>query len=188
MPRASEIKKGHIVEIDGHIYIAKQIEVKSPSSRGSNTLYKIRFTQFQTGLKRDETFTGDDMVTEVDLIRRPGQFLYRDGDAFSFMDQEDYNQFTLNLDDLGEDADYLTDGIEGLQLLLVDGEILGIQLPPSVILLITDTVPALKGGTATARSKPATLETGLVVQVPEYIANGEKIKVNTETGKFMSRA
>jgi elongation factor P len=104
------------------------------------------------------------------------------------MDQEDYNQFTLNLDDLGEDADYLTDSIEGLQLMLVEGELLGIQLPPSVVLTITETVPALKGGTAAARTKPATLETGLVIQVPEYISNGEHVKINTESGKFMSRA
>lgn len=188
MLKASDLKKGHVVEMEGSIYLVKQVDVKSPSSRGGTTLYKTRFSELQTGLKRDETFTGDDVLTEVDLARRAGQYLYRENDALTFMDQEDYNQFTLNIEDVGEEAEYLYDGIEGLQLLLVDGEIVGIQLPSSVVMEVIDTVPALKGGTAAARTKPAKLATGLVVQVPEYVATGDIVKVNTETGKFMSRA
>lgn len=189
MPNASEVKKGHVIMLDGGIYIVKNVDVKSPSSRGANTLYKMRLNQFKTGVKRDESFTGDVFLPDVDLVRRPGQFLFREGDAYTFMDLEDYNQYTLDGDDISEDIiPFLTDGLEGLLLLLVDGEMLGVQLPASVVMEVMDTVPALKGGTAASRTKPASLVTGLVVQVPEYIAAGELIKINTETGKFMSRA
>ena len=101
---------------------------------------------------------------------------------------DDYSQYALNASDLEDQLGYLTEGLEGIKALLVDGEILGIELPQSVSLTITDTAPGIKGATATGRTKPATLSTGLEVQVPEYLENGEVIKINTSDGKFISRA
>lgn len=188
MPNASEVKKGHVVMLDGAIYIVKNIDVKSPSSRGASTLYKMRFNQFKTGAKREETFTGDDFIKEADLVRRTGQFLYREEDRFAFMDLENYEQYLLDGDEIGEEiTHYLIDGIEGISLMLVDGQLLGIQLPTSVVMEVVDTAPALKGGTAASRTKPATMASGLTVQVPEYIAPGDVIKINTDTGRYMSR-
>lgn len=188
MPKASELKRGMVVEINDAPYVVKKIESRSPSSRGAQTIYKIRFNNAQTGQKQDESCKADDMFKEMDLIRRQVQFLYSDGDMFTFMDVTDYSQHTLSKDDLEDDLGYLVDGLEGLQVLLIDDHVLGIELPQTVSLEITDTAPPLKGATAAGRTKPATLVTGLEVQVPEYIETGELIKVNTGTGKFMSRA
>jgi elongation factor P len=104
------------------------------------------------------------------------------------MDIEDYSQHTLNKDELEDSLNYLTDGMEGIYALIVDDRLLGIELPQVVELKITDTAPGIKGASATSRTKPATLVTGLEVQVPEYIETGEVLKINTDNGKFMSRA
>lgn len=188
MPKASELKKGSVVEINGEPYIVKSLESRSPSSRGAQTIYKIRFNNAQTGQKLDESCKADDMFTEMDLIKRQVQFLYQDGDMFTFMDVEDYSQYTLGKNELEEDLGYLTDGLEGIYALIIDDRVLGVELPQTVSLEITETAPAIKGASATSRTKPATLVTGLEVQVPEYIETGEVIKINTDTGKFMSRA
>ncbi len=187
MPKASDLKRGSIVEINDAPYVVKNVDVKSPSSRGANTLYKVRFNNVQTKQKLEQTFKGEDMLKDVDFLRRQVQFLFQEGDAYTFMDVEDYSQYTLDRDALEEQLGYLTDGLEGLQALLVDGQVIGIELPQSVNLEVVDTAPALKGATATGRTKPATLSTGLEVQVPEYIATGEVLKINTGSGKFMSR-
>ncbi|MBA1333581.1 elongation factor P, partial [Candidatus Endoriftia persephone str. Guaymas] len=112
----------------------------------------------------------------------------KDGETFIFMDLEDYSQHGLNPEELEGQAGYLYEGLEDITALLVDGKLLGIELPQSVTLEIVDTAPGIKGATATGRTKPATLSTGLEVQVPEYLEPGERIKVNTTAGKFISRA
>jgi elongation factor P len=188
MPKASELKRGNVVEINGDPYVVKKIESRSPSSRGAQTIYKIRFNNAQTGQKLDESCKADDMFTSVDLIKRKVQYLYQDGDAYTFMDIEDYSQYTLGKDEIEDSLNYLTDGLEGIYALIIDERVLGIELPQIVELEIKDTSPAMKGASATSRTKPATLVTGFEVQVPEYIETGEVLKINTDTGKFMSRA
>lgn len=188
MAKASELKRGMVVEIDGVPHIVKQVEVKSPSSRGATTLYKIRFTNLKTGQKLDESLKGEDMFKDVDLVRAEVQFSYKDGDVYVFMNNEDYSQYTLSAEDMEDQADYLTESLDGIVALLIDDEILGIELPSTVTLEIIETPPALKGSSASARTKTAKLSTGLEVQVPEYLETGELIKVNTETGKYSSRA
>ncbi len=188
MPKACDVKRGDIVDINGQPYIVKEIDVRSPSSRGANTLYKIRFNNVQTKQKVDQTYTGDDMLKPIDFYRREVQYLYQDGNLYVFMDKEDFSQYSLDQDAIEDQLPYLTDSLEGINGLFVDGNPIGVQLPSTVVLEIVDTPPVMKGATATKTSKPATLNTGLEVQVPEYITVGEKIKVNTETGKYMSRA
>ena len=188
MPKASDLKRGDVVDFDGVPHMVKQLEARSPSSRGAATLYKIRFTNLVSGQKRDESFKGDDHLAEADCLRVPVQYSYQDDEHFVFMNTEDYSQYSLGAGDLEEQKDYLVEGLEGIVALLVNDQIMGIDLPQSVVLPITDTTPGIKGASASARTKPATLSTGLVVQVPEYIENGERIKVNTTNAKFMSRA
>ncbi|HEB55935.1 MAG TPA: elongation factor P-like protein YeiP, partial [Gammaproteobacteria bacterium] len=161
---------------------------KSPSSRGASTLYKIRFNNLQTGQKLDESYKGDDMLKLADCLRTQVQYSYKEGDIYTFMNMEDYSQYSLNGDDLDNQLDYLSDGLEGITALLMDGNILAIELPQSVSLEIVETAPAIKGATASGRTKSASLATGLEIQVPEYLESGEIIKVNTSTGKFISRA
>ncbi len=188
MPKASELKKGMVVEIKGAPHAVKQLEAKSPSSRGASTLYKVRFTNLQTGQKLDESYKGDDFLKDADCIRMQVQYSYFDGEFYTFMNMEDFSQYNLSGDDLEGQLGYLTEGLEGITALVMDGNLLGIELPQSVVLQITDTAPGIKGATATGRTKPAVLSTGLEVQVPEYLEPGEQIKVNTTNKQFMSRA
>jgi len=188
VPKASELKRGVIVEINGVPHAVKQLEVKSPSSRGASTLYKVRFTNLKTGQKLDDSFKGDDFLKEADCQRVQVQYSYLDGDTYMFMDTEDYTQYGLNREDIEDQVGYISEGLEGITALLVDGQILGIELPQSVNLTIVETAPGIKGATATGRTKPAILSTGLEVQVPEYLDPGEEIRINTVTGKFMSKA
>lgn len=188
MPKASDLKRGMIVEIEGAPHIVADVDVKSPSSRSGTTLYKIRFRNLQTRQKRDESLRGDDSFNNIDFERREVQFSYRDGAQYVFMDKEDYSQHMLDADELGDQAGYLLEGMDGIMALLVEGRIVGIELPPSVALEVVETAPALKGASATARTKTAKLATGIEIQVPEYLSAGEVVRVSTETGKFVSRA
>jgi elongation factor P len=186
--KASDLKNGAVVNIDGAIYVAKEVTVKTPSSRGANTLYKVSFRNVVTKQKLDQSYRGDDTVQEVEFSRRPVQLIFRDNDSCTFMDNESYEQHSLPNDLLEEELPYLLDGMEGIQLLISGDAVLGIELPGTVEMEIVACAPAMKGASATARSKPATLSSGLVVQVPEYLAQGERIRINTQTGKFTSRA
>lgn len=188
MPKASELKRGMIIEINAMPHAVKKVDSRSPSSRGASTLYKIRYTNLKTGQKLDESYKGDDFLKEADCIRVKVQYSYNDGENYVFMNSEDYSQYTLNDNDLEGQKGYITDGLEGITALIMDDNILGIELPASVDLEIIETAPGIKGSSATARTKAAVLPTGIEVQVPEYLETGEVIKVNTATGKYMSRA
>lgn len=188
MPKASDLKRGDVVQIEGAPHVVKQLEAKSPSARGASTLYKIRFDNLVTGQKRDESLKGDDFLAEADYQKVPVQYSYMDGEQYVFMNTEDFSQYQITPDALEGQLEYLIDGLEGVTALLVEGNMVSIDLPQSVVMEIVETAPGIKGASANARSKPATLATGLVVQVPEYIEQGEQVKVNTTNGKFMSRA
>ena len=188
MPKASDLKRGDVVQIEDVPHVVKQLEAKSPSARGASTLYKIRFENLVTGQKRNESLKGDDFLGEADYQKVQVQFSYIDGDQYVFMNTTDYSQYLLNADAMEDQLSYLIDGLDGITALLVEGNIVAIDLPQSVTLEIAETAPCLKGASAHARNKPATMSTGLIVQVPEYIEQGESIKVNTTNANFMSRA
>jgi len=188
MPKANDLKKGSVVEIDGEVYIARQIDKRNPSARGAATLFKVRFFNVRNGQKLEQTLKGDDFIKDGDLVRRSIQFSYREGDITTFMDTEDYSQYTLNAEVIEEQAGYMTEDLEGMIAMLVDGQIVGIEIPQTVELEITETAPGLKAASASARTKSALLSTGIEIQVPEYLESGQRIKVNTTNGKFVSRA
>jgi elongation factor P len=186
--KANEIKKGMVFQLDGQNILVKQVQVQSPSSRSGSTLYKVRGKDVATGQKFERSFKGDENVEQVDFLRRPVQLLYRDADGCTFMDSETYEQHTVNDEFVADELPYMSDGLEGIYALVADGHLIGIELPATVTLPIMECSPGIKGASASARTKPATLSTGLVVQVPEYLDSGETIKVNTETGEYISRA
>lgn len=188
MPKANELKQGTAIEINGEPYVVKKIDVRNPTSRGATTLYKIRFAHMKTKQKLDETYKSDDILKAADCSRVNVQYSYQDGDTYYFMNSETYEQYSLSAEDLEGQIEYLSEGLEGIIMLLMDEAALGIQLPTTINLQVVETPPAMKGASATNRTKPAKLTTGLEIQVPEYIETGELIKVNTETGKFSSRA
>ena len=188
MFRASDLKKGDVVKIEGDAHIVETIKVQSPSAHGAVTLYKIRFRNLTSKRKIDQALRGDDVLAEADFERRPVQVLFGDASSITFMDLEDYSQFALTKDEIEEEWPYLTEGIDGLISISSEGRVLGLEIPTFINLEIVDTQPSVKGGSVTARTKPATLSTGLVVQVPEYMSTGEIIRVDTRTGEYTSKA
>ena len=188
MPRASELKRGMAVEYNGKLLLVKHVDVHSPSARGAATLYKTRFADIATGGKVEHAFKGDDSLTQVELSRRPVTFSYNDNDDYIFMDSADYTQYMFKLADIEEEMLFINEATEGLVILLVNDKTIGLELPQSVEMEIIETDPSIKGASASARTKPARFATGLTIQVPEYIANGEKVKINTAERKFMGRA
>ena len=128
------------------------------------------------------------MLDMADLVRRPAMFSYMDGDEYVFMDKEDYTPYHLNKESIADEALFINEETDGIQVLIVSEVPVALDLPMSVELQVVETDPSIKGASATSRTKPATLSTGLVVRVPEYISTGEWIKVNTEERKFQSRA
>jgi len=187
MPKASEIKKNAAIVHDGKVMIVRDIERSVPQGRAGGSLYRMRMYDVVTGGKVDETFKDSDMLNFADLTRRQVMFSYMDGEEFVFMDNEDYTPYHLNKESISEEAPYITEETEGLLLIIVDEAPVGIDLPATVELTITETDPSIKGGSATARTKPAILSTGLTVQVPEHISTGDRIKVNTSEQKFAGR-
>jgi elongation factor P len=185
---AKEIKRGTIVNYADAPCMIETISVQSPSARGAATYYKYRARNLMTKQKVDITLRGGDSLDEADFQRRPVKYLYADGSNMVFMDNENYEQYPLPKDDIAEETQYLTEELEGIFVLIYNEQHVGIQVPMTVELKVTQCDPGVKGNSATSRTKPATLETGLIVQVPEYLSEGETIKVDTRTGQYLSRA
>jgi len=185
---AKEIKPGAIVNYHDAPCLVESVNVQSPSARGAATLYKFRARNLITKQKVDFTLKGSDSLDLADFARRAIKFMYADAAHLYFLDQENYEQYALTKESVAAESEYLTEDLEGMQALIYNDEAVGIQLPAAVELTVTQCDPGVRGNSATGRTKPATLETGLVVQVPEYLNQGERIKVDTRTGQFLSRA
>jgi len=188
MPKANELKKGGVVEFKNQTCLIKNIEVQNPHSRGGATLYKIRFQTVPGRQKLEESFKGDEQLQAIELLRRQIVFSYREEDTYYFMDEESFDQYPIDADTLDTDALYISESLKGTMGLLVDGQLIAIELPSSVEMTVTETSPGIKGGRASARTKPARFATGLVIQVPEYLEQGETVKINTAENRFISRA
>ena len=186
--KANEIKKGMVFQVDDKNIMVRHVHVQSPSSRSGSTLYKVKGKDVVSGQKFERSYKGDETVQPVDISRRAVQLLFRDADGCTFMDNESYEQHTLSEAMIEDELMYLSEGLEGISALISDNVILGIELPATVALEIVETAPAMKAASSSARTKPATLSSGLIVQVPEYLTPGETIKINTDTGEYISRA
>ncbi|MBQ4837753.1 MULTISPECIES: elongation factor P-like protein EfpL [Pseudoalteromonas] len=188
MPKASEIKKHAAIEYNGRVMIVRDIERSVPQGRAGGSLYRMRMYDVVNNGKVDETFKAEEMLKLADLTRRPAMFSYVDGEEYVFMDEEDYTPYHLNKEAISEQVLFINEDTKGLSVVVVEGSPVSIDLPSSVELVIEETSPSIKGASASARTKPATLTTGLIVQVPEHISTGDKIKINTTEVKFMGRA
>ena len=185
---AKEIKPGAIVNHNDAPCMIESVHVQSPSARGAATLYKYRARNLITKQKSDITLKGTDSLDLADFARRAVKFMYADASQLYFLDQENYEQYGLSKESVEEESKYLTEDLEGVQVLIYNDQPVGLQLPAAVELTVTECDPGVRGNSATGRTKPAKLETGLVVQVPEYLEQGERVKVDTRTGEFLSRA
>jgi len=187
MAQATDIKRGDILDMDGAPWLVTDVHSQTPSARGASMLVKVKVKNLSTGQALAKTLRGGDSIDIADCERRPIQFLYGQDPDYTFMDLESYEQFSLTSEVLGDGTGYLVDGLE-LRSLLYNGQVLTVELPTTVDLEVVETNPALKGATAQAQTKPAILETGLEIQVPPYIASGEKVRVDTRDARFVERA
>ena len=184
---AKEVKTGSVVVQNGFPILIKTMTVQTPSARGAATLYKFRGHNLVSKQKTDITLKGDETIDEADFSKRSVNMMYADATHLHLLDQTDYNQYSIPIEEVEEELRFLTEGLEGMMALIYNDECVGLQLPAAVELLVTECAPGVKGDSANKRTKPATLETGLTVQVPEYLAQGERIKVDTRTGEYLSR-
>jgi elongation factor P len=187
MITTSEFKRGLVIQIDGAPCLIIDVTFQSPTARGSNTMVKTKYRNLLTSQVLEKTFRSGDKVDEADFERHKGQFLYADGGRGIFMDLQTYEQFEQDEDNFSLLSPYLLEGTEVI-LGLFQGQMINVDLPMTVELIVTETAPAMKKATATAQTKEAVLETGMRLQVPPYLEAGEKIKVDTRDGRFISRA
>jgi len=187
MPLAKDIKRGMIVTYQDAPCLIESVQVQTPSARGAATLYKFRARNLITKQKVDISLKGTEGLEEANFERRPVTYMYADAQEVHFLDSQDFNEYVLPREALEEELKYLKEGLEGLFVLIYEGQCVGIQLPVAVELKVVQCDPYVRGASATGRTKPAVLETGLVIQVPEYISEGETVKVDTRSGEFLSR-
>jgi elongation factor P len=184
MISTGDLKKGISIELDGQLYTIVDWQHIKMGRGGAIVRTKLR--NLRSGSLTERTFDAGERFQRAFLERRPVQYSYNEGDTYYFMDNESYETIPLTGEQLGDARNYLLDGMQ-LEIVSYNDEPLSVELPPTVDLAVTYTEPGFKGDTATGGTKPATLETGLVVQVPLFVTTGEKIRVKTDTGTYVER-
>lgn len=182
---ANKLRAGHKIILDGAPCEVVDYTLRQQPRLAAKMITKLK--NLLTGANIEKTFTSGENVKEADVEYRKAEFLYSGGDSYSFMDNESYEQFDFGEDILGQKTKYLLEGME-ISIAYWEGTPLSIQLPVTVEMTVEQTEPGVKGDTVSGGTKPATTETGLVVKVPLFISEGEKIVVNTETGEYKERA
>ncbi len=181
-----DLRKGMPIELDGEPYQVVEYERSKMQQRAP--VMRIRFRSLRTGRVMDRTFQGYDVkLTPASVERRKVQYIYEDGALYYFMDNDSYDQLPLSADQLGDSLNYLVEQTN-VDLVFYEGEAISVDLPTTVDLAVTQTDPGVRGDTAQGDTKPATMETGLVVQVPLFVNEGDKIKVDTRSGEYLARA
>jgi elongation factor P len=185
MYSTSDIRKNLKIEIDSAPYVVVDFQFVKPGK--GNAFTRCRLKNMVTGAVLDRTYKTGEKLQPAQLEERSMQFLYHGGEMFHFMDTDTYDQVALDEEHVGEAAKYLTENL-GVSILFFKDKPIGINLPFTVVLEIVETEPGMKGDTATGATKAATTGTGLVVQVPLFIKEGERISVDTRTGEYLERA
>jgi elongation factor P len=182
--QATRLRKGMLIKVGDNLCRILDLHHLTPGNKRAHIQARMR--NIRTGTLMDEKFRAEEDVERATLDEREMQYLYNDGDHYYFMDTSSYEQIQISAEALGGSKDYLkADSI--IRVEFFDVDTVGIELPPTVDLVVKETVPGIKGATASNQIKPATLETGLVVQVPPFVNEGDKVRVNTETGEYQSR-
>jgi elongation factor P len=185
---ANELKRKLLITIDEQPYLVLDVFFASPSARGASTLVRTKLRNLITQAVMEKSFRTSEKFAEPDVSLSPASFLYADGNGYHFMDESNFEQFSLQEEQLGDERLYLKEGVS-LQVRKFNGNPISMQLPPFVDLAVASTEPGGRGDSGSGGStKPATLETGLQVRVPLFIKEGELIRVSTQTGEFASRA
>jgi elongation factor P len=178
------LRKGNLIKVGNDLFRILELHHLTPGNKRAHS--QVRMRNIRTGTLADQKFRAEEDVERATLDEREMQYLYSDGDDFYFMDTATYEQIHISAEALGDSKDYLIPEMT-IRVEFYDVEPVGIELPPTVDLVVKNTVPGIKGATASAQVKPATLETGLVVNVPSFINEGDRIRINTETGEYQGR-
>ncbi len=181
----TDLKPGRAVSIDGQPYLVLSSQFGRKSQSKANMQCKLK--NLQTGVIMARNFQGSEKIEQADVGYKHVQFLYGDDTSCTFMDLETYDQFALQKNEIEDLVGYLIDGLE-VDALMYGEKPISIKLPSTVTLTVKETIPGVKGDTATGGSKPALMDTGIVVNVPLFINEGDKVIVNTETGEYKERA
>jgi elongation factor P len=184
MATTNDIKNGSVLSIDGGLWAVIEFQHVKPGKGGAFVRTKLK--NVMTGKVVDRTFNAGTKIDFETVDRRDFQYLYQDGDGFVFMDLADYDQITLTPAQVGDAANYMLEN-QNVQIALNNGTPLYVELPTSVILEVTYTEPGLQGDRSTGGTKPATVETGLEIQVPLFLEQGTKVKVDTRDGSYLGR-
>jgi elongation factor P len=176
---------GTKIELDGVAFIVSDSQFVKPGKGGAFT--RARLKNMRTGAVIERTFRSEEKIETPELEERTAQFMYRSGDEYHFMNSESYEQFYLSGDELGRARDYLKEEMV-VTILLHQGKPLNVEVPTFVELAVAETDPGVRGDTASGGSKPATLETGAVIQVPLFLNVGDRVRVDTRTGTYIERA
>jgi elongation factor P len=182
---ATEVRAGNLIEWDKRVWrVLKSYHVHVGGRGGA--FMQVEMKDIESGTKNNQRFRTDEKIERAFVEGREMQYLYSDGDSYVFMDQQNYEQLNLPRELLEGQVEYLLPNTD-VQVNFHNERPIGLQLPPSVVLTITETEPTLRGATATGSFKPAKTETGLTVMVPPFVGEGEKIKVNTDSGEYIER-
>jgi elongation factor P len=183
--QATRLKKGMLVKMDQDLFRVLELQHVTPGNlRG---FVRVKFRNIRSGSLADQKLRSEDSVERATLDEHQMQYLYQDGDSYCFMDTSSFEQVHISSEALGDSVSFLKPEMT-IQVEFYGSEPVGIELPPTVDLAVTDTAPGIKGATASAQVKPATLETGLVVNVPPFVNPGDVVRISTETGEYQSRA
>jgi elongation factor P len=182
--QATRLKKGMLVKLGEDLFRVLDLQHFTPGNKRGFVQAKMR--NIRTSTLTDHKFRSEDDVERATLDEREMQYMYKDGDSFHFMDTSTYEQLHIDIEVLGDAASYLVPEAT-IRVEFYGSEPVGLELPQTVDLKVEDTVPGIKGATASAQVKPATLETGLVVQVPPFVNVGDLVRVNTETGEYLRK-
>ncbi len=182
--QATRLRKGMLIKLGSDLYRIMDLHHLTPGNKRAHIQARMR--NIRTSALADHKFRAEEDVERAVLDERQMQYLYNDGDHYYFMDTSTYEQIHISAEAMGDSKDYLI-GDAIIRVEFYGAEPVGIELPPTVDLVVKETVPGIKGATASAQVKPATLETGLVVQVPPFVNEGDRVRVNTETGEYQSR-
>jgi elongation factor P len=185
MVKATQLRPGMVIQFEGDLYTVFTVDHRTPGNKRGAMATRLR--NLKTGAITDYRFRAEEFVERAILDEIEYEFLYADGDGWHFMNAETFDQIHLDRDVLGDAVDYLLPGIH-LKLEFYEGKPLGAILPDTVDLTVTDTEPTVQKATASAVMKPAKLETGLVISVPPFINNGDRVRVDTSEGRYVQRA
>ncbi|MDQ0286539.1 elongation factor P [Desulfofundulus luciae] len=185
MISTNDFRTGLTIDLDGEVYQVIEFQHVKPGKGAAFVRSKLK--NLRTGAVIEKTFNAGEKIPRAHVERREVQYLYNDGTSYNFMDMETFDQFSLTREQLGDAVNFLKENMT-INLLMFQGKSIGVDLPNFVELKVVDTPPGIKGDTASGGSKPATLETGYVVQVPFFIEVGDVLQIDTRTGQYIKRA